>query len=267
VSHPATARPLFLARRRAFRTLFSAVIALAAIALVSAMAGDAHAGKKGGGKGQPKKPGGGEQVIEQIRAQIAAARITLTDAEAKITAANAELKEAKEKGTEGQSALKDATEASRSATQKLNEIEKQLLDLDSQKTDSKIKKAETQRDAAKKALDKYRDDHGIEAGSIVEDPEYQTLKDTLKDANHDYEKLKTELFEADAGWKAADEATKTARDKEAEAKGQAPAGAGGTARKDLKKAQRDKAAATAIINAGETQLKAMGVPVDSPKKK
>jgi chromosome segregation ATPase len=261
---PAAARPAMFAWARVFRPMLVAHVALI-VATVFCVSGAEAGGRGGGNKRQPSKPADNSQLVSELRGQIAAAKMTLSEAEAKITAAKNEMEEAKKKNTEGQSSVGDAEKETHSAAQKLHEIETQLLE--SQGPDTKLSKTKVQLDAARKAIDKYRDDNGIAAGAVVDDPEFQTLKDNLKETSHEYEKLKTALFEGSAEWTAASEAAKAARDKGADAKEQAGAGTSGNARKDLKKAQKEAAAAHLVINTATSKLISMGVPVDPPTKK
>ncbi|MGD0784067.1 MAG: hypothetical protein ABSA30_14560, partial [Candidatus Aminicenantales bacterium] len=122
-------------------------------------------------------------------------------------------------------------------------------------------------EAARKALDKYRTDNNIVAGAVVDDPAYQELKDSGKEAVREYDRLKTALFETNTEWTAAAEALKAERDKEAAAKGDAATGVAGSAARELKKAEKDAAAARAVISAGVTRLKALGVNADDPNPK
>jgi chromosome segregation ATPase len=242
-----------------------ALVVIAVLAGLCASDADARGGGKKKSNNKGNKSAGPNKAAEQpLRAEIMTARGLLLEAESRIAAAKSQIDEAKKKNTEGKSAIDEAEKESNSADQKVHEIESQLLE--GQDPASKVGKAKTQVDAARKALDQYRSDQGIVAGEVSDDPEYETFKSAAKDAAREYERLKTAMFESSAEWTAATEAAKAASEKETAAKEQAGPGIG-SAYKDLKKAQKYAAAAHATIVMDEARLRAMGVSIDAPSKK
>lgn len=225
-----------------------------------------------------------QQIVSQLQQQLKTARDTLQQAEAEMSNLQGLLQSAQSRQDSTRDAVSSARSEAAAAVQKLHDVEAGILDAQPANSPYGMKLAEHK--AVMTELDELR--HEIltlpahpEDGSSLEkvwtqevlhltksqrevlehDARYKAATNRSTQINAELKKLRTELFEQSAEWRAAQDALKAAASKKQDDASdlREAGGDAARARKQLQTAQSVAGQARAAIVTLEAELKQLGV--------